>query len=344
MLSRKTRLAQWMLIVFAVTGLTARTVAADGAVEMRLGIACQPGSPYLDMVDALARQVENATGGEVALNVAVFSHADAPRDMYAQLTDGRLDLTCFEPWMLGTQRPGLSALGAPFIFTNAFQARGFYGGAGGERIGELLAAERMSILGWIECSPPVLLSERPLEQPEDLSGLRIGFPGVLPADRRRALATAFGKLDAEAGSLGEAEQIRAALQQGAVDALRATPAELLKMADVLPENMRQATFVADYLPFFAVCASESALAKLSEEQKAAFLGGILTGVMNASDVVERANAEAKSALTKAGFVFEAADVKAMAAAVRQSSDPIVAATDRRVLDLVAENQKPVLFR
>ena len=331
--------AMWCIF----TGFAALSGAADPVVRFQMGVACPLDSPYVRMAETFASRMSGLTSGRIAIEVVVLSQPNAERDLYTRVTRGRIDMACLEPWGLGAQLPRLALLGQPFMFASPQHARMFYEGEGGMRIGEIMSAEGVAILGWIESVPAVIAAARPLGDAESFRKMHIGVTDAAP-ERQRAFSAAYEKLGASTTVVANAVLGAAALARGGVDGLRTTPAELLAAADRLPADVRQATLVGDEYPFFAVCIAESSLAGLTGDIKEQFLGALQLAAIEGGGAVATLNDEARSRLSEMGFVFGEADMAALAAAVGDSSGGSVSGTDRALQEAVVEVRKPLLIQ
>ncbi|MDR5907757.1 TRAP transporter substrate-binding protein [Franzmannia qiaohouensis] len=187
------------------------TSSALAQQTLQLAHNAAEGNPKWDASELFAQLVEEATDGEI--NVDVGGNAQYGDDMEAisQMRLGTLALSANSQGATSSVVPQFAILGLPFLFDSLPTAWRVMDGEVGEELKRLAEEEGLVLLAfWDNGIRHISNSVKPIESPEDLKGMMIRTP---PDEMTVDIFEAMG---ASATPMNFAE-LYIALQQGVVD-------------------------------------------------------------------------------------------------------------------------------
>ena len=157
--------------------------------------------------------IEEQSGGRITINIYnndQLAGGDMTRAIEL-LTGGGTDIDIHSTSIISSIAPEAMVCTMPWLFSDYQAAEDAFFGAGGEYMTELLSTKGVSYLGAVHDGFTLITnSKHPIEQPEDLAGLKIRIPG---GDFFMDFYTAYGA-SPQAMSWSE---VFTALQQGTID-------------------------------------------------------------------------------------------------------------------------------
>ena len=149
------------------------TVAAD-AREMNLAFTPPLNSHYGDAGKAFAEKMEELSGGDITINLKPAGALGGERDVLEGLQIGSIELTISSTGPVGNFVPSVYALDFPFLFKSYDHARSVLDGPIGQELLARFEAHDMIGLAWAENGfRHITNSVKPIQTPEDLSGLKL---------------------------------------------------------------------------------------------------------------------------------------------------------------------------
>lgn len=194
------------------------SVPALAATTLRIGTVLAPNDPMGQGLEKFKAEVEEATDGEVLIQVFHNSQLGDTTEMIDQARAGANVGTVTDVARLSSFVPSIAIMSAPFLFDTYDEADQFALSeeylAWGE---ELKEASGLAMLAsnWYQ-GPRHVLTQEPVSSPEDLSGVRmrtIGAPIWIETIRA---------MGAEPTPIAWGE-VYSALQMGTIDAAEAQP-------------------------------------------------------------------------------------------------------------------------
>jgi tripartite ATP-independent transporter DctP family solute receptor len=150
-------------------------MAAD--VTIRVGTVVSGDHPENVGAREFERLVEERSGGEIDVRVFTDAQLGNQREMVEQLRSGTLEITWVTTGFFGSWEPVLGTLEIGYIFDNREHAFRAFDGPLGERVAGLVEQHGVELLGYYEAGMRHLTnSQRAVEGPDDMDGLRIRTP------------------------------------------------------------------------------------------------------------------------------------------------------------------------
>lgn len=207
--------AAFGLLALAATGLATPSLAET---VLRIGTVLAPNDPMGQGLDKFAKEVKEATGGAVVVEVFHSSQLGDTTEMIDQARAGGNVGTVTDVARLSSFVPSLAIMSAPFLFdtyeeADTFALSGAYLGWGDdlkEKAGLVMLASN-----WYQGARHAL-TQKPISSPADLDGVRmrtIGAPVWIETIRA---------MGAEPTPIAWGE-VYSALQLGTIDAAEAQP-------------------------------------------------------------------------------------------------------------------------
>jgi tripartite ATP-independent transporter DctP family solute receptor len=163
----------------AVGGLSLRATAAD-PMKLRLAHYAAANSPVDQAAQEFARLVQDRTQGRITMTLFPNSQLGGVEANARDLARGSLDLSLLTPGSLAGLDPLLDIHYLPFIATNYKQADAIFYNPNGviqKTVTETLAKHKIQTLGFYELEfRAVTNSQRPIDHPADLKGLKVRVP------------------------------------------------------------------------------------------------------------------------------------------------------------------------
>lgn len=184
---------------------------AHAATTLTLGHGAAPGNPRAAGADKFAELVAKRTDGAIKVNVAGSEQLGNDVAMLTSVRTGVLDFTINSQGATGGIVPEINALGLPFLFDDAGHAYRVLSGPAGADLAKRMDAEGLFLLDWWDNGiRQITNGKRPIQQPADLSGLKIRTPAdSMTIDIFKALGAATEQISFS--------ELYIALQQGVVD-------------------------------------------------------------------------------------------------------------------------------
>ncbi|MBX2855194.1 MAG: C4-dicarboxylate TRAP transporter substrate-binding protein [Rhodobacteraceae bacterium] len=213
-----TRLTPRQTLAAILLASLALAVPAGAETTLRVGTVLAPADPMGQGLDKFAKEVAEATGGEVQVEVFHNSQLGDTTEMLDQARAGANVGTVTDVARLSSFVPSLAIMSAPFLFDTYEQADKFalsdaYLGWGDEL--KEKAGLMMLASNWYQGARHAL-TQKPVSSPADLSGVRmrtIGAPVWIETIRA---------MGAEPTPIAWGE-VYSALQLGTIDAAEAQP-------------------------------------------------------------------------------------------------------------------------
>lgn len=215
-----------------------------------------------ELLPAWTKQVEEATGGRVKIDIG-FPPGAPPPSMFERVKDGVADLA----WGLHGYTPGrfeLTELAElPFLDAPSSVVSVAYWRAYEKYLAKLDEHQGTTLVGLSVATPGVLHTKFPVNALEDLKGKKFRVPGGIAA----LIAERLGIVGVQA----PAPKVYEMLQQGVIDGVFMPPETSNSFK--LKEVTKYMNFVPGGLYFtsFFIVANPNALAKLSDQDRAAFM-------------------------------------------------------------------------
>ncbi len=201
-------------VILGSAPLAAALISRPGQAQTRLRLAhtLQPTHSWNVAAEGFAKEVNERSGGRLAVQVFPGGQLGAGRQVLEGLQTGTVELTIVGSSDLNTFEPRFGIVEMPYAWMSREQAFTALEGPLGDALARLIEARGMTHLGlWENGLRHVTNRRRPIEKPADLAGLKIRTP----PDRVRV--DTFRALGAEPAPLAFGE-LYAALQQGVFDA------------------------------------------------------------------------------------------------------------------------------
>lgn len=205
-----------VLAVVPVLGLTAcgadeaDSGEADGTV-LTLAHSYNPGQPQVECgIDLIEEEVNSADVG-ISIETYGSSQLGGDADRIASVASGDIDIDVQGASALGAIYEPVSVLDAAYVFDDAEHLAAFMDGSESDGvIADFQDETGIHTIGAWSAGARHFTSGTPIQEPEDLQGLRIRFPG---SPQYLMNAQALGANATEVAF----EEIYLSLQQGAVD-------------------------------------------------------------------------------------------------------------------------------
>ena len=192
--------------------LAAPTLLRAQARVIRWGELLAPSHPQVQMIDRIAREVKEKSGGRIEIQSFPNGQLGSGKDMMESVAAGALQLTTDGAGALSAFLPQLSVIEAPYLWRDAaHMAKVAATPIFGRMNAELVAKRGMRMLNVTYYGKRHLTSgSKAVRSPADMVGFKLRVP---PVDVFRAMADAWG---AKATPIAFPE-LYLALSQGAVD-------------------------------------------------------------------------------------------------------------------------------
>jgi len=186
------------------------TVASDASVTLK--VATGSATSYLVMLDKFKEEVEERTGGEVAIEIYKDLQLGTEAEVIEGCIMGNVDIITSDVGPLANYCSDFYLFSVPFLFSNREEAYATLDGEVGEKLKESMAEKGLTSLGFPENGGFRNLTTTKVEvhKPEDMNGLKLR---VMENEIHIDLWRAVG---ANPTPLSWAE-LYTALQQGAVE-------------------------------------------------------------------------------------------------------------------------------
>jgi|SRR5579862_23695 len=194
----------------AVGGALAQTARA--ATTLRWATVLPPNHPSVAMMDRVAKEVREKTGGGVDIQTFPAGQLGSSRDLIEAASGGAIQIVDEGAAQFGQFVPQFSILEAPYLWRDAQHMRRVLSSSLVDDMNAALVAKRsMRVVGSTYYGKRHVTSgTRPIKSADDMKGFKLRIPEV---DTFRAMAEAWGARPTPL-NIGE---LYLALSQGAVD-------------------------------------------------------------------------------------------------------------------------------
>ncbi len=275
----------------AAAALAASAVHAQQSVT--IGHTQSATSHYGVGAEAFFDTLEEVSGGEWTGEQAAAGALGGERDMIEGLQIGSLDLVISSTGPLGNFVPETYALDLPFLFRDYDHARKVLDGEIGQDLLDQIGENDLVGLAWSENGfRHVTNSERPVQAPEDLDGLK------LRTMENRVHMAAFEAMGAEPTPMAFPE-LFTALQQGVVDG-QENPVTVISAANFW-EVQSHASLTGHVYSPAVILASPILWDGLSDEEKDWFREAAAASAKATRDEVSRLEEEGIALMRENGM-------------------------------------------
>lgn len=184
---------------------------------LKLGHGLDTGHPVHHGMVYMAERLAEKSGGKLTIDIYASGQLGSERELLELLQIGSLSMTKVSAAVMENFAPNFRVLGLPYIFENNEHMYQVLDGPIGERL--LQEGENYRLLGlcyYDAGSRSFYTKDRPIEEPEDLQGMKIR---VMRSNTAVNMVTALGGSPTPI-SYGE---LYSALQQGVVDGAENNP-------------------------------------------------------------------------------------------------------------------------
>lgn len=238
------------------------TPAAE-PVKLVVGLVQASSHNFVGYMEKFAESVSEATDGTVTVEIFADSQLGGEADVTAALTEGTIDMCINATGELAKRVPAYGICDAPFVYKSAEHMNKVVNSdLFQEYHDELLANYGIRVLGSFYVGTRHITSNKPINTPEDLVGLKIRVPDQEPS------MNAFKIFDAAPTGLAYAE-LYMALQQGVVDAEENSYGIII--SGKLYEVQKYLALTGHQIQNNFLTISEKTFQKLSPEQQEAVL-------------------------------------------------------------------------
>lgn len=193
-------------------GLAMPAIARAQATVIRWGDLLAPSHPQVQMIDRVAREVKEKSGGRIEIQSFPNGQLGSGKDMIEAVSAGALQFTTDGAGALGAFLPQLTLIEAPYLWRDAAHlAKAAATPVYGKMNQDLVSRRNMRMLNVTYYGKRHLTTgSKQVRTPADMAGFKLRVP---PVDVFRAMAEAWG---ARATPIAFPE-LYLALSQGAVD-------------------------------------------------------------------------------------------------------------------------------
>mgnify|MGYP001075586276 CR=1 FL=1 len=279
---------------------------ADG-VSIRLGHVLPESHSWHTAATGFADEVNNRTEGRVAIKVFPSGQLGSEKEVIEGLQFGSVQAGLIGSGSFQGIEPRMGIIEMPYAWGARDQAFAALDGDLGVALADMLDGKGIKVLGWWENGfRNITNNVRPVENPEDLAGLKIR---VTP-DKVR-LAT-FEGLGAEPAPLSFGE-LYSALQQGLFDA-QENPLAIIYSASFF-EVQKYVSLSEHIWGAATLTISNSVWDKISAEDQAIVMEAATSWGLKQRDMVAAANDQLIAQLEEKAMKFNEVDKAAFIAAV-----------------------------
>lgn len=185
---------------------------ARAATTLRWGSVLAPNHPFSQMMEKVAKDVREKTGGSLDIQTFPGGQLGGSRDVIESTSSGAIQMVDEGAAQFGQFVPSMSILEAPYLWRDAEHVRKVMASSIMEDFNKLLADKRgMRIIGSTYYGRRHLTSgSKPINSVKDLQGFKLRIPEV---DTFRTMAEAWGARPTPMNF----NELYLALSQGAVD-------------------------------------------------------------------------------------------------------------------------------
>ncbi|MEO0679106.1 MAG: TRAP transporter substrate-binding protein [Pseudomonadota bacterium] len=195
------------LLALAATTMLTGAASAD---TWRAWNIHHDGHPNTAAMDRFAELVDEATGGEITLEVFHGGVLGSQPDALEQVRIGAIEIGNFNLGPIGPMVKEANLVSLPFIFKSVPHMFRVLEGEAGEVIANAMAEAGVKPLAWVDAGARSFYSQKPINSPDDVAGLKIR---VMNNDLYTSMISAMG---GNPSPMAFAE-VQQALKTGVVD-------------------------------------------------------------------------------------------------------------------------------
>ncbi|WP_270181155.1 TRAP transporter substrate-binding protein [Alkalihalobacillus sp. CinArs1] len=277
--------------------------ASNDTKTLQVGITLAEDSHYYKGLEHFGELVEEKSDGELAIEIFPNGSLGGERDMVESLQVGSLDMVLSSTGPLGGFAPEINVVDLPFLFESREHAYKVLDGEIGQSLLTNLEDQSLKGLAWWENGfRHVTNSERAIEKPEDLEGLKIRTM------ENNVHQDSFKALGADPTPMSFTE-LFTALQQGVVDG-QENPVPIISTSRFY-EVQDHLTLTGHFYSPAALLVSSQVFDGLTEDQQKALQEAAVEGAEYERELVAEMEQEMISGLKDEGMnVVEEVDKKA----------------------------------
>ncbi|MCA3245415.1 MAG: DctP family TRAP transporter solute-binding subunit [Azospirillum sp.] len=206
------KIARRSLMLGTAAVLAAPAIPRAQATAVRWGEMLAPTHPQVQMIDRIAAEVREKTGGRIAIQSFPNGQLGSGRDMMEAVSAGALQMTTDGAGALAALLPALSVIEAPYLWRDAAHMAKAAGAPQFRRMNDDLVARRSMRLAAVTYygKRHLTTGSKQVRTPADMAGFKLRVP---PVDVFRAMAEAWGAVATPVNF----NELYLALNQGAVD-------------------------------------------------------------------------------------------------------------------------------
>ena len=297
-LTRRTALASASLL--AAPALLIRPARA--AVTLRWGTVLPNAHPSVAMMDKVAKEVGEKTGGAVVIQTFPNGQLGGSRDLIEATSTGAQQMVDEGAAQFGQFTAGFSIMEAPYIWRDpAHMRRAMSGPIMEEMSAQLVAKREMRVIGSTYYGTRHVTSgSRDVKTVADMQGFKLRIPEV---DTYRAMADAWG---AKATPMNFGE-LYLALSQGAVDG-QENPLPTIQSGKFF-EVQKHLVLTAHIMTPRVIAINETAWKSLSASQQDALRTSLAKFGKEQDDEIVRQESSLVETLQKAGMIVPQIDAE-----------------------------------
>ncbi|MDQ6917199.1 MAG: sialic acid TRAP transporter substrate-binding protein SiaP [Pseudomonadota bacterium] len=203
---------QWLGAGLGSAAVAALPIRARAATTLRWATVLATNHPSVAMMERVAKQVREETGGALDIQTFPAGQLGSSRDVIESASSGAIQIVDEGAAQFGQFVPQLSILEAPYIWRDPQHVRRVLTSPLMEEMNAMLVAKRsMRVIGSTYYGKRHVTSgTKPINSVDDMKGFKLRIPEV---DTFRAMAEAWGARPTPL-NIGE---LYLALSQGAVD-------------------------------------------------------------------------------------------------------------------------------
>lgn len=253
------RYSQLRTTTLITAALCAIGTGAFAQTTLQLGHTGAASHHFQQVSEEFARLVDERTGGEVQVTIYPSDQLGGQMQLVEGTFLGTNDMVLTSDAVLSNFVPEVGVINLPFLFRDYDHVRAVLDGSIGDQLGEAVEGQGAILVGWWENGfRHVTNSRGPVENPEDLAGMKIRVPeGPVFVDT-------FNQLGASATPVAFSE-LYSALQLGVVDGQENPPAHILTQR--FYEVQDYASRTGHIYLSSPVLISSSAYGRLTEDQQ-----------------------------------------------------------------------------
>jgi tripartite ATP-independent transporter DctP family solute receptor len=158
--------------------LAASAVMADQNFSINLATAYAADAPAGVALQKFVDDVNEKSGGSIDISLFTDGTLGNPNDNYASVASGDLDMTMAGLEGLDLYAPEYTFLDSPFLVKDWDHMTALLNSGIGDTLKARYEENGFVTLGWHKRDTRVLASDKPVNSPADVSGLKLRLPGM----------------------------------------------------------------------------------------------------------------------------------------------------------------------